>query len=96
METPELEEVKAVPLVATKYGGRTIAGIKGKDEAAMWKPGDMLWGEVIEEKRIKVMYGEDADDLDRFVGDCGILFASEEASEQYDAFCDGRLVVAAE
>jgi hypothetical protein len=87
----EQQQIKAMPLIATKYGGRTIAGIKGQDEEHMWKPGSELWGQKIEARRIKLMDGDSAEDLDRFLGDCGVSFASAEASEQYDAFMEGRL-----
>lgn len=74
-------------LIATKCWGRTIAGIKGKDEEHMWKTGAVLWGMTATENDVKIMRGDSAEDLDRFVGDCGVSFASKEAFIIYDKFC---------
>jgi hypothetical protein len=90
----QMEEEKPVaprPLIATKFAGRTIAGIQGQDEDKMWKIGDELWGQVVTKKRLKTMWGDSAEDLDRFRSEY-LSFASEGADEQYTAFCEDRLL----
>ncbi len=87
-----MEKVTAVPLIANTYHGRTIVGIKGKDEEGLWKSDSKLWGEPINFNDVVEMTEDDtAQELDAFREDV-LLFASQEACDQYTAFCEGRLI----